>query len=515
VAPAQKYVCGKPERDSTELTAASVYIATAPGFDLNTFPEIGALSCSSDKPFFFSIALPEGSYRVKVVLGGEQASATTVWAEARRLMLEKVSVKAKGSVTRTFDTNVRVPEIAGDVSHRVQLKPREVGKLDWDNKLTLEFNGDHPSFRSITIEPVHETTIYLAGDSAVVDQDVEPWAAWGQMLPRFFRHGVVVANDAESGETIKSFVSEQRFAKVMSLIQPGDYLFIQFGHNDQKPGAVSLDEYKELLADYIEQTFAKGATPVLVTSMNRRTFDGEGKITNSLAGYPDAVREVAAAQRAALIDLNAMSKTLFEAMGPEGALKAFMHYPANAFPNQTEAISDDTHFNKYGAYELARCVVHGIRADKLPIAKRLTKDMPDFNPAQPDPAATFDLPATPIPAKTYVANDYGAKGDGTTLNTASIQKAIDAAAVVGGTVTLGPGAYLTGSLFLKSSVTLDVPEGAAIIGSEKLDDYPMLPTRVAGIEMTWPAALINVRDQHNVTITGKGTIDGDGPIWWK
>jgi len=117
--------------------------------------------------------------------------------------------------------------------------------------------------------------------------------------------------------------------------------------------------------------------------------------------------------------------------------------------------------------------------------------------------------------KTFVANEYGAKGDGTTLETASIQKAIDAAAAVGGTVTLKPGNYLTGSLFLKSGVTLDVREGVTLIGSEKLIDYPMLPTRIAGIEMTWPAALINVRDQHKVTITGKGIIDGDGPIWWK
>jgi lysophospholipase L1-like esterase len=252
-------------------------------------------------------------------------------------MLEKVFVKAKGSVTRTFDVNVRVPEIAGDLAQLVKLKPREVGNLDWDSKLTLEFNGDHPSFRSLAIKPIKETTVYLAGDSTVVDQDVEPWAAWGQMLPRFFRPGVVVANHAESGETIRSFQGERRLMKVMTLIQPGDYLFLQFGHNDQKPNAVSIDDFRKLLIDYIAQTRAKGATPVLVTSMNRRTFDASGKITNSLAGYPDAVREVAADQRVALIDLNSMSKNLFEAMGTEGSLKAFMHYPANAFPNQTRA----------------------------------------------------------------------------------------------------------------------------------------------------------------------------------
>ncbi len=397
---AQKFVCGKAPSGAVELTAASVYSAASPGFDLNTAPEVRARSCSSEKPFFLSAALPEGSYRVTLVLGAEQASTTTVWAEARRLMLEKVSLPANGSVTRTFDTNVRVPEIAGDATQRVKLKPREVGSLDWDSKLTLEFNGEHPGFRSIEIKPIRETTIYLGGDSTVVDQDVEPWAAWGQMLPRFFRPGVVIANHAESGETIRSFEGEQRLAKVMSLIQPGDYYFMQFGHNDQKPNAVSLDDYKALLVDSIQKTRAKGATPVLVTSMNRRTFDANGKMTNSLAGYPDAMREVAAAQHVALIDLNSMSKTLFESMGPEGSMKAFMHYPANAFPNQTEAISDNTHFNKYGAYELARCVVHGIRAAKLPLRKLLNKDVPDFDPTQPDSQAAFELPATPIPPKT-------------------------------------------------------------------------------------------------------------------
>src|ERR1700743_1127200 len=117
--------------------------------------------------------------------------------------------------------------------------------------------------------------------------------------------------------------------------------------------------------------------------------------------------------------------------------------------------------------------------------------------------------------RTFLANDYGTKGDGTSIDTVSLQKAIDAAADAKGTVTLKPGIYVTGSLFLKSGVTLDIPQGVILLGSKRREDYPILPTRIAGIEMSWPAALINVRDQQNVTIKGDGTIDGDGSIWWK
>jgi polygalacturonase len=127
---------------------------------------------------------------------------------------------------------------------------------------------------------------------------------------------------------------------------------------------------------------------------------------------------------------------------------------------------------------------------------------------------TLALPALAA-SKTILTVDCGAACDGTVLQTEAIQKAIDSAAPKGGTVTFKPGTYLTGALFLKSGVTFEVPEGVTITGSQDIKDFPELPTRMAGIELTWPAALINVRDAHDVAITGKGTIDENGAVWWK
>ncbi len=386
---------GSPAHD--HLTPASLFTPTTPGFDLQPPPTIADGACASDKPFFFSVALPDGNYRVSITLGSKQASDTTLRAESRRLLLKDLPLAPGASDTREFTVNVRTPTISTS-NAQVKLKPREIGALDWDAKLTLEFNGAHPAFRTLTVTPVSDIpTWYLAGDSTVVDQDKEPWAAWGQMLPAFFGPGLSIANNAESGETIRSFVGERRLEKIMSTIKSGDYLAIQFAHNDMKPGGgfVPIPDYKAQLKSYIDQARAKGATPVLVTAMNRRTFDATGHIQQTLGDYPQATRDVAAEQHVALIDLNAMSKTLYEALGDAGTLKAFVHYPANTFPGQTAELKDDTHFNAYGACELARAIVQSLRDQHLPLAQYLRKDIPSYNPAQPDPVADWHLPMSP------------------------------------------------------------------------------------------------------------------------
>ena len=142
----------------------------------------------------------------------------------------------------------------------------------WDDKLTLEFNDKRPCVCGIEITKADDVpTVFLLGDSTVCDQPKEPWNSWGQMLPRFFKPDVAVANHAESGESIRGSLGAGRFDKVYSLLKKGDYLFLQFGHNDMKdrdPNALAT--YKANLKRIVAETRKRGATPVLVTSMERK-----------------------------------------------------------------------------------------------------------------------------------------------------------------------------------------------------------------------------------------------------
>jgi len=396
---------GKVEPDDLRILPNTVYTSKQGYGFVSPVLETGESKtsvCTDNTAFSFAVDLPEGNYNVNVVLGdaGEE-STTTLKVEARRLILRDLHI-ARGFRSSSFTVNVRQSRL--ETGETVRLKPDEQGHLDWDNQLTFAFSGPHACVHALEIRKADDAvTIYLAGDSTVTDQAKEPWSSWGQMLPSFFQQGVAIANYAESGESLKSFLSERRFEKILDTIKADDYLFIQFAHNDQKPGSSHVDPfttYQEILKLYLNEARKRNAIPVLVTSMHRRKFDDQGRIVNTLGDYPDAMRQLAKKEGLPLIDLNTMSKTLFEALGPDGTLKAFVHYPAGTFPGQEKELKDDTHFNAYGAYELAQSVVAGIRANRLGIVKYLRDDIPAFDPSHPDSPDAWMLPANGIGTET-------------------------------------------------------------------------------------------------------------------
>jgi lysophospholipase L1-like esterase len=359
----------------------------------------GGSFATADGPFMFSEKLPEGNYRVTVRLGDPDGeSATAVKAETRRVMVPLVRT-GKGHVVQVeFTVNVHAPRVDAATSVSVSARERSASPRSWDDKLTLEFLGPRPAVSSIEIRPADPGTItvFLAGDSTVTDQAAEPWAAWGQLLPQFFTPAVAVANYAESGRTLNSFRAEHRWAKILSQLRPGDYVFVQFGHNDMKekgPGVGAFTTFSASLRSNVADVRAKGGLPVLLTPMHRRHFAG-AEIQSTFGDYPEATRRVAAELKVPLIDLQAMSKPLYESFGPEGSKQLFVYFPANAYPGQDKPLHDDTHFRAFGADQIARCVVQSIRDLKLPLAADVRPEVPPFDPAHPGDPAAYDLPAS-------------------------------------------------------------------------------------------------------------------------
>ena len=363
------------------------------GYDILPSPEQG-----SDRPYYVSVRVPDGNYRVTVMLGSRKAEGrTTVRAESRRLFLNDVRTRKGEFLTFTFVVNKRTPRIAD--AERVLIKERERTKLNWDDKLTLEINGERPQCAAVRIEPDSVVpTVFLAGNSTVVDQDEEPWASWGQMIPSFFGDKVCFANYAESGECADTFIRAGRLRKALAEMKPGDYMLIEFGHNDQKqkgPGIGAYYSFATSLKTFIDEVRQRGGKPVLLTPTRRRAFKN-GKMLDTHLDYPEAIRWVAGREQVPLIDLQEMTRVLFEAMGEEGSRKAFVHYPAGTYPGQAKALADNTHFNAYGAYEIARCVVEGMKQGSLPLAAYLRLGCPPFNPAEPDNPEAFHWDESPF-----------------------------------------------------------------------------------------------------------------------
>jgi lysophospholipase L1-like esterase len=405
---------GKTANGYTQVLPTAMY-SDAAGFGFETGAQVAAVKrkgsdalrsdfVTGNKPFLFSVKLPEGNYNVRLLLGDTKGtSATTVRAECRRAVLPRITT-IKGEIAEvSFTVHVHDSLIAG-ANRNVRIKQREVNYWHWDNKLTLEFNDSIPKLCALEIEPAQEVvTVFLAGNSTVVDQAEEPYAAWGQMLPLFFEPGkVAVANYAESGESLSSFMSARRLEKVLSFMKPGDYLFIEFAHNDQKQkgeGIGPWTSYSRDLTYFISECRKKGGNPVLVTSMHRRNFDSTGKVVNTLGDYPAAMRKVAEAEKVPQIDLNNMSALLYEAWGRKDSEKGFVIYPANTFAGQDKALLDNTHFNPYGAMQMAKCVVQGMQDVQLPLAKLLKRNVQPFSPSKPDNVLEVYWPLSPTLAK--------------------------------------------------------------------------------------------------------------------
>ncbi|MBN2602373.1 MAG: rhamnogalacturonan acetylesterase [Candidatus Marinimicrobia bacterium] len=228
-------------------------------------------------------------------------------------------------------------------------------------------------------------TIHLIGDSTMADKplDDNPERGWGQLFPLFFTQDVRIINYARNGRSTKSFIDQGLWDEVHNNLRPGDYLFIQFGHNDAKKSdtiryAEAHTNYRSNLVKYITEAHQKDATPVLITPVNRRKFSETGEFFDQHGDYPKVVRELASEYNVPLIDLHASSMHYLSALGPEKSEALFLRAPAGVYKRCPEGKSDNTHFNRYGAIQICKLVIDAMQPINLPIVKYL-KEGPELS----------------------------------------------------------------------------------------------------------------------------------------
>ncbi|WP_430645231.1 fibronectin type III domain-containing protein [Agromyces sp. GXS1127] len=330
----------------------------------------------------FEVDLGAGDYSVALVAGDAQA-ATSLAITAESMAKVQLQPKAAGEYLA--------------MSFPIALV---------DGRLTLEVTGDAAAINSLVITRQAERlagaepTIFVAGDSTVQTYDPIAWApqaGWGQMLDRFLADDVAVANHAIGGRSSKNFISQGRLDEILRGIRPDDYLFVQFGHNDATQGVddryASPEDYKEYLRVYVEGARQRGATPVLVTPVSRRSFDPETGIFNvSFPEYVAKMTELAVEEDVLLVDLSASSRAYLNEIGPEAAKAVFLHVDPGIFPNRPAGIADDTHFQEYGAIQMARLIAQDVRELDDPLAASVV----DVEPPAEVPPAPANLVAGSI-----------------------------------------------------------------------------------------------------------------------
>ncbi len=365
--------------------------------------------------------------------------------------------------------------------------------------------------------PDKKITIFLIGDSTMANKplDENPERGWGQLFPNYMTDEVEIQNHAVNGRSTKSFITEHRWDTVMSRLKAGDFVMIQFGHNDQKVedsnrSAPAHTLYKENLIRFVNDVRHKGATPILITPVMRRKFDDAGKFVDQHGDYPGVVKEVATMMNVPLIDLHKSSEALIVKEGVENSRRLFLNITANHFKNYKGKEEDNTHFSEYGASSMASLICQSIKDQNLPLAKYL-------KPSAFKEKYAFELPKIYAPhfkRDTFNIINYGAIADGMTLNSAAINKAItECAQKGGGTVLIPMGSFVTGPILMKSNINLHLAKGALVIFSSDFNQYPLVTSSFEGVDAARCQSPLVAENLENIAITGPGIMNGNGYYW--
>ncbi|MCF6404295.1 glycosyl hydrolase family 28 protein [Chitinophaga filiformis] len=359
--------------------------------------------------------------------------------------------------------------------------------------------------------------VFMIGDSTMANKPLEdnPERGWGQLFPLFLQKGVTVKNYAVNGRSTKSFINEHRWDSVLAQLKPGDWLIIQFGHNDSKKDdpkrfAAPDGEYKDNLLRFVREARAKGANPILITPVQRRKFDEKGAFADQHGDYPRVVREVAASNKVPLIDLHKSSEALLVQHGVQGSEKLFKTTGPGHYTTLPNGVTDNTHFNTYGATLVAGLVAREIKEKHIGLEKYLEQTVFEGK-------YRFELPEIYEPhfrRDTLNIVAFGAKADGITLNSKSINDAITACNNKGGGVVMvPPGLWLTGPVVLKSNVNLYLAPNAILQFTTDFDQYPLVETTYEGLKAMRCQAPVSAVNAENIAITGSGILDGGGDAW--
>ena len=224
-------------------------------------------------------------------------------------------------------------------------------------------------------------TIYGIGDSTMANKikpDENPERGWGQMLPLFFNDNITIDNRAVNGRSTRSFIAEKRWDAIYKILKPGDYVFIQFGHNDAKEKD-SLrytnphTAYRHNLIRFVKESREKGATPIIFSSIARRNFNENGVLISTHGDYTLEARLVAQEYNVTFIDLEYYTELLEQSYGPEKSKQLHLHFKAGEIPYYKEDKADDTHLNVKGATEIAKIAIEELEKTKIDLVKYLRK----------------------------------------------------------------------------------------------------------------------------------------------